>query len=249
MPSSSESKKNIFISTYLDSNNKSNLIKRDNLVGNLKWTSGDGLFRMDSSSQMSEFMYSYISKKDIRFSWKVSDISENLHEKWCNLREKYKIYIIYKLFTPQALQRKNKDNKSISGVKFLQFYGKKPIIPIKDQGIREDIRRTICSQPCCVCFRTDSIECDHKNDLKNDPRVLDKSTQSLDDFQPLCKHCNMLKKSASQARNKTNKRIGATKYGYSIDFIIGDENFDRNDPNWYKGTYWGDVREFKKSLK
>ena len=87
------------------------------------------------------------------------------------------------------------------------------------------------------------------DNLKNDPRVLDKSTQKLYDFQPLCKHCNMLKKSASQARNKTNKRIGATKYGYNIDFITGDENFDRNDPNWYIGTYWGDVIEFKKSLR
>lgn len=249
MPLTTESKKNVFISTYLDSENKSNLIKRDNLVGDLKWTSGDGLFRMDPHGQMREFKYSYISKKDIRFSWNIDDISENLQNKWYYLREKYKIYLIYKLFTPQALQRKNKYSKSISGVKFLQFYGKKPIIPIKDQGIREDIRITICSQPCCACFRTDIIECDHKNDLKNDPRVLVKSTQTLDDFQPLCKHCNMLKKSASQLRNKTNKRIGATKYFYNIDFITGDENFDKNDPNWYKGTYWGDVREFKKSLK
>lgn len=243
MPSVNESKKQKFISTYLDSENKSNLIKRDNLQIPLAWTSGDGLFRMDTSGQMREFKYSYFSKKEVRFSWNVDNISEDLQDKWCNLREKYKIYIIYKLFTQKALTRKG------GGVKYLQFYGKKPIIPVKDQGIREDIRRTICSQPCCVCFRTDSIECDHKNDLKNDSRVLDKSTQTLDDFQPLCKHCNMLKKSASQARNKTNKRIGATKYFYNIDFITGDENFDKNDPNWYKGTYWGDVIEFKKSLK
>ena len=243
MPSVNESKKTIFISTYLDSDSKSNLIKRDNLQSPLSWTSGDGIFRMDSSSQMRAYKYCYFSKKNVRFSWYVDDISENSQDKWYNLREKCKIYIIYKSFTPQALTRKG------GGVKYIQFYGKKPIIPIKDQGIREDIRRIICSQPCCVCFRTDSIECDHKNDLKNDPRVLDKSTQKLDDFQPLCKHCNMLKKSASQARNKTNKRIGATKYGYNIDFITGDENFDRNDPNWYIGTYWGDVIEFKKSLR
>ena len=243
MLSVNESKKQKFISTYLDSENKSNLIKRDNLQIPLAWTSGDGLFRMDTSGQMREFKYSYFSKKEVRFSWNVDNISEDLQDKWCNLREKYKIYIIYKLFTQKALTRKG------GGVKYLQFYGKKPIIPVKDQGIREDIRRTICSQPCCVCFRTDSIECDHKNDLKNDLRVLVKSTQTLDDFQPLCKHCNMLKKSASQLRNKTNKRIGATKYFYNIDFITGDENFDKNDPNWYKGTYWGDVIEFKKSLK
>ena len=58
----------------------------------------------------------------------------------------------------------------------------------------------------------------------------------------------MKKKSASMLRNKTNKRIGATKYGYSVDFISGDETLDKNDHNWHIGTYWGDVREFKKNL-
>ena len=241
-----------FEELYLDENCKSKLIKRDNLSEELglSWTSGDSIFRFDNP-KMKHLMYCYISKgkHGIRFSWNIVDISKNSNEMWSNILQKFNIYNTYKSFSQEALTRKNKDNKKISGVKFLQFHGRKPIIPVIDQGIRDDIRKHICSQPCCVCFRTDSIECDHKNDLKNDPRVLAKSTQTLDDFQPLCKHCNMLKKSASQLRNKTNKRIGATKYGFSKDFTIGDETLNRNDPYWYKGTYWGDVMQFKKLLK
>ena len=240
-----------FEEIYLDDNSKSKLIKRDNLSKELglAWTSGDSIFRFDNP-KMKHLMYCYISKgkNGIRFSWNVVDISKNSNEMWSNIFQKFNIYNTYKSFSQKALTRKNKDNKAISGVKFLQFHGRKPIVPVIDQGIRDDIRKHICSKPCCVCFRTDSIECDHKNDLKNNPRVLVKSTQILDDFQPLCKHCNMLKKSASQLRNKTNKRIGATRYGFSKDFTIGDDTFNRNDPYWYKGTYWGDVMEFKKSL-
>lgn len=46
----------------------------------------------------------------------------------------------------------------------------------------------------------------------------------------------------------TGKRIGATHLGFSIDFTEGDETLDRSDPNWHKGTYWGDCLDFKKKL-
>lgn len=243
------SKKITFINLYLDKEGKSKLIKRDNLQSGLAWTSGDGIFRMDSAGSFPDYLYCYFSLEKIRYSWKITDISNNLYDKWINIKIKIKIKHIYEcLKEANLLRRQNKDGKFINGVKYIQFYGKKDIIPIIDMGIRSDIRKTICSKPCCVCYITENIECDHKNDLKNDPRVLNKKTQTLDDFQPLCKHCNMLKKSASQKRNNTNKRVGATKYGYNIDFISGDEKLDKNDPYWYKGTYWGDVIEFKKSL-
>ena len=84
--------------------------------------------------------------------------------------------------------------------------------------------------------------------MKNDPRVLCKKTKELSDFQPLCKHCNMQKKSASQQRKKTGERVGAIQYGYSVDFIKGNKNLDRKDVNWGVGTYWWDVKAFKKAL-
>ena len=248
MSNKSVCKKEKFKSLYLNEEGKSNLIKRDILPEGIAWTSGDCIFRMDSSGRFRDYKYCYFSSNELRFSWDINSISENINDKWINLFKMYKILQFYNSIPKYLLKRQNKDGKNIGGVKFLKFYGKKPIIPIKDMGIRNDIRKTICSEPCCVCYTRENIECDHKNDLKNDPRVLNKETQTLDDFQPLCKHCNMQKKTAGQERTKTNKRIGATKYGYSVDFISGDETLDKNDPNWHIGTYWGDVLKFKKSL-
>lgn len=243
------SKKDQFIMLYLDALGKSNLIKRDNLPGDLYYSSGDGIFRMDSG-RFPEYKYCYFQclPNKLRFSWDITSVSENINDKWLNFGEKLKILQQYRFLENEDLLIRVIKGKKKKGTKYIKFYGKKPIIPIKDKGIRSDIRETICSEPCCVCYTTQDVECDHKNDLKNDPRVLNKKTQTLDDFQPLCKHCNMLKKTAGEERTKTNKRIGATKYGYGVDFIIGDETLDKNDPNWYIGTYWGDVREFKKNL-
>lgn len=236
----SKSKPEIFKETYLNDKGESKLLDRDKILPELRWTSGDSIFRMDSGGSLSEYMYIYIyTNGKIKYSWEAKNLYEFVLQ--------YRIKLFVK-FIPEKYLKRIINDKNTYGVKFIKFYGKKSIKPVKDQGIREDIRQNICSRPCCVCYRTDNIECDHKNDLKNDDRVLVKSTQTLDDFQPLCKHCNMLKKSASQLRNKTNKRIGATRYGYGKDFISGDETLNKKDPNWHIGTYWGDVLKFKKSL-
>ena len=39
---------------------------------------------------------------------------------------------------------------------------------------------------CIVCGSASDIVIDHKNDLYNDPRVLNSDTQVPDDFQTLC---------------------------------------------------------------
>ena len=99
------------------------------------------------------------------------------------------------------------------------------------------------------CLSAEEIQCDHKNDLKNDPRVTqDMKTQTLEDFQPLCRHCNMLKKSAKEHMTKTGKRYSAHNLGYSVAFTEGDETLDQSDPHWYIGTYWGDCLAFKQKL-
>ena len=93
-----------------------------------------------------------------------------------------------------------------------------------------------------------NIECDHKNDLKNNKRVLIKETQILDDFQPLCKHCNDVKRAIKTKMLKLNKRIGAKYLHYKIDFTKGDETLNIDDPYWYIGTYCGDYKAFKESI-
>ena len=120
--------------------------------------------------------------------------------------------------------------------------------------IRLDIRKFYTEKGrCCVCGSNSDLVCDHKNDLYNDPRVLSMDTQTLDDFQCLCNHCNLLKSSAEQKARVSGKRYGATNIPqltiFEVDFVEGDETFDPNDINAFVGTYWYDPVEFMKKVK
>lgn len=51
---------------------------------------------------------------------------------------------------------------------------------------------------------------------------------------------------------KSKKRYGATNIpllsGFGIDFVEGDENYNPNDINAMKGTFWYDPVAFMKKL-
>ena len=118
--------------------------------------------------------------------------------------------------------------------------------PISDR-IHKEIRDNKDSA-CVVCGSKSDLVTDHKNDLYNDPRVLSIKTQTLDDFQCLCNHCNLQKRQVSKKTRETKKRYGATNIPqlkvFGIDFISGDENYDPEDPNAMVGTYWYDPSAF-----
>ena len=119
--------------------------------------------------------------------------------------------------------------------------------------IRKDIHEYHKKMGCVVCGSHSDLVTDHKNDLYNDPRVLDAKTQTIDDFQCLCNHCNLQKRQVSKKTKELGKRIGATaipSYAiFGIDFVEGDETFDEKDINAMVGTYWYDPVEFAKKLK
>jgi hypothetical protein len=126
----------------------------------------------------------------------------------------------------------------------------------RNRPIRDDIRDALKNQSCVVCGSRSSIVIDHKNDLYNDLRVLDTSTQTIDDFQPLCNHCNLQKRQVSVEMRRTGKRYPATKIPsvavFGVDFILGDETYDPEDPNATVGSYWHDpvvFLEFVNELK
>jgi len=104
-----------------------------------------------------------------------------------------------------------------------------------------------------VCGSTSSIIIDHKNDLYNDPRVLNSQTQTVDDFQPLCNHCNLQKRQTSVEARETKRRYPATRIAsvavFGIDFTRGDETYDPQDPNAMIGTYWYDPVAFMQTVK
>jgi len=122
-----------------------------------------------------------------------------------------------------------------------------------NRPIRKDIRAYHVSQSCIVCGSKSDLVCDHKNDVYNDPRVLDTKTQTLEDFQCLCNHCNLQKRQIAKETRSSGKRYGATRIPqlavFGIDFIQGDETFDQDNPNAMIGTYWHDPVAFMTYIK
>mgnify|MGYP001461460011 CR=1 FL=1 len=114
--------------------------------------------------------------------------------------------------------------------------------------IGKHIRNFYAGKSCVVCASKSSMVIDHKNDLYNDPRVLNVKTQIPDDFQPLCNACNLRKREVCKKSKQLGKRFGATNIAqfakFGIDFIEGDETLNLDDPNAMRGTYWYDPVEF-----
>lgn len=113
--------------------------------------------------------------------------------------------------------------------------------------VRADIEKIIKQQSCCNCGSRTNIEVDHKNDLYNDPRVLNLETQRVEDFQSLCRKCNLAKRQSNVKMRSSGRRQGPPSSIYlalGVKFTEGDDTYDRTDVNWHKGTYWGGVSEF-----
>ena len=171
-----ESKHNKFKTKYLDNNGQSDFIERYKLPKPFAWTSGDSIFRMDSAGILSKELkfitVKKTKKKPIRYTWKpTNEEKENIEQEVSNL-----------VFP----------KKPGNAVHWIKFYGWKKQKDIQDQGIRKDIINHFKGHRCANCHNSDDVQVDHKNDLKNDPRVLNKKTQKISDFQPLCGKCNCI---------------------------------------------------------
>ncbi|MBO7054076.1 MAG: hypothetical protein J6W37_01660 [Bacteroidales bacterium] len=99
------------------------------------------------------------------------------------------------------------------------------------QAIRKDIKDYYRDKNCvmlgvCGTSVNTRIEIDHKDGRKNDLRVSDKATQKLEDFQPLCKAANDVKRQICKECKKTDKRWDAKNLkGNPYSFYDGDENY------------------------
>jgi len=99
-----------------------------------------------------------------------------------------------------------------------------------NQTIRKDIWDEIRKRKCVMLgfggSSDNPIEVDHKNGRKNDLRVSDQSTQELDDFQPLCRAANIIKRQICKKCKETDKRWDAKNLlGNLYSFYEGDENY------------------------
>ena len=100
-----------------------------------------------------------------------------------------------------------------------------------NQAIRKDIKDFYKDKKCVmlgVCGKSENtkIEIYHKDGRKNDTRISDAKTQKLEDFQPLCKAANDIKRQICKTCKETNKRWDAQNIlGNPYSFYKGDENY------------------------
>lgn len=114
--------------------------------------------------------------------------------------------------------------------------------------IRSDIKDFYKNKPCVILGTTNRTEIDHKNGRKNNSRVMNVSSQLLEDFQPLSKHANDAKRQFCKECFRTNERYDAKKLGYPISYYKGNKNHDGSE-NGCEGCFWYDPIEFRKHLK
>jgi predicted DNA binding CopG/RHH family protein len=120
-----------------------------------------------------------------------------------------------------------------------------------NQSIRQDIKDFYKNKNCVMLgvngkSENTAIETDHKDGRKNNQRVADMLTQKLEDFQPLCKAANDIKRQICKRCKETDKRWNAKNIkGNPYDFYDGDENY--TEALGCVGCYQYDPVEYRKS--
>jgi len=134
-----------------------------------------------------------------------------------------------------------------NSIVYIKLFGEKVALSSASRLIRSDIRMYYSHQPCVVCG-TSAVEVDHKNGLYNDPRVMTIATQTMADFQALCKHCNDKKRETMKVTKATGIRHSALSIpqlvSLGVAYTTGGEGYDPMDPNAMVGTYWYDPVDF-----
>lgn len=123
---------------------------------------------------------------------------------------------------------------------------------IVKRPIRKDIDLEIKKSACVVCGTNNDIICDHKNDLYNDERVLNSKTQTIDDFQALCNHCNLQKRQISVKEKETFKLFSAKNLPmykfYNFEFPWEKKAYDEENITVKTDTFWYDPVEFNRKI-
>lgn len=96
--------------------------------------------------------------------------------------------------------------------------------------------------PCSMCGTTSNIVSDHKDGNKQPIE-----TPDISDFQPLCLHCNTVKREICKKCADTFIRFDAKSLGYIISWTIGNADFKPKYPRCI-GCYWYSPIEFRNRL-
>lgn len=119
-----------------------------------------------------------------------------------------------------------------------------------NQAIRSDIKQFYKDKKCVMLgisgfSENTKIEIDHKDGRKDDWRVSNLETQKIEDFQPLCKAANDVKRQICKRCKEENKRWNALNIkGNPYPFYEGDENY--NEVLGCIGCYQYDPVEYRR---
>jgi len=219
------------LAQYDNVSKRSRLVCCDEFTGDyqtLENKNGGGWCRLDGSFGKKYKVFTVKKNGTIKYSWDPSE--EEIAE-------------IRQMIPPN-------NGGSGNAIHYIMVYGEQNLSSARP--ISQAIRDALCKQPCVACGSNSNIEIDHKNGLYNDPRVLSAQTQTVDDFQPLCKHCNDQKRQTIKKMKETGVRHSACDIPslrmLGFDYVGGDTSYDINDPNTMVGTYWYDPVAFMRDV-
>jgi hypothetical protein len=159
---------------------------------------------------------------------------------WCRAKSSLaKKYIV-------EFDKSKTSGNSIDAIRLNGFNDKKSF----NQNVRQDIKEFYKNKKCVMLgvmgfSENTKIEIDHKDGRKNDERISDPKTQKIDDFQPLCKAANDVKRHLCMQCKKTNTRWNAKNIkGNPYSYYEGDEKY--SPELGCKGCYQYDPVEYRK---
>jgi len=109
--------------------------------------------------------------------------------------------------------------------------------PKKTASIPKIARDTYSRCNCAHCGTGSNIQIDHKDGRKHHG-----GKNTIDDFQPLCQHCNLVKREHCKECTKVSKRFDARLLGYRTGWILGGRSYTSAG---CIGCYWYDAQAFK----
>lgn len=128
--------------------------------------------------------------------------------------------------------------------KMFRIIGKKKDLSNGERLISKKIKENLSKSKCVFTGTKNNIEIDHKNGRYNDEKVLDVSTQTTEDFQPLTKIANNIKREVCKKCIETGHKFDAKELGFKISNLNG-KNIHNNEPNGCVGCFFYDIIEFK----
>lgn len=203
-------------------------------------------------------MKNNISKCDLFL--KLAKPNENGISRWVFVTEFNGDYISLKLGNgaswcrkSSTLQRKyivefNKKLTSSNSIDAIRLNGYNTKFNFK-QNIRTDIKNFYKNDNCVIMgingnSENTIIEIDHKNGQKNEENVSNIKTQNINDFQPMCKAANDVKREICKKCIKTNIRWDARNLkGFPTAYWKGGKELSKYG---CIGCYWEDPIAYRK---